>query len=134
MQLALVAQEGLQGARQAALLVPEVVAQLPLQRLGRPGVRLVQALGQAGELGAHDIGRQADAGAADGHQTDAQRALHQLRALGLLALRQEGGELRVGERQVLDNDAVRDDGHAALHEGSIGMGCDNSLSHWVFRL
>ncbi len=127
-QLAVVAQEGLQGAGQAAVTIGEVGAQGLLQLLRRAGVRLLQVLGHAGELGSYDIGGEADAGVADGHQTDAQRPLHQAPALGLLALGHEGGQLRVGELQVLDHDAVRGDGDAALHTGSIGTGCDNSLS------
>ena len=123
-QLALVAQERFQGAGQAAVAIGEVGAQLLLQGLGGPGVGLLQALGEAGELGADDIGRQADAGVADGLQADVQRALHQAGPLIGFAVRDEGGQLRVVELQVLDDDAVRPDGYAAFHEGSVGMGCD----------
>ena len=118
-QLALVAQERLQGAGQAAVAIGEVGAQLLLQRLGSPGVRLLQALGEARELGADDIGREADAGVADGLQADAQRTLDQPRPLIGGAVRDEGGQLRVVELEMLDDDAVRLEGYAAFHRGSV---------------
>ncbi len=125
-QLAVLAQELLERARQAPVTIGEVRPELLLDSLGGARIRLLQPLAEAAELGAHDIRRQAHACAADGLQADARRALDQLRLLRRLALGDEGGQLLVDELEMLHDDAVGGDGNAALHTGNIGTGCDSS--------
>ena len=106
---AAVTEELLQGARELAVAVGEVLAQHVLERAGRPLVGLLGLGEHPLELAPDHVHVDADASVLEGRQADAQRALHHCRAFGGVALGEECGEPGVQQRQALHDDAVRAD-------------------------
>ena len=105
-QRAAIAEELLEGPRQAAVAVGEVRAQRLLER-GRG--TLVDLLGLADhplELGAHGVDVDGHARVLQCDEPDAQRALDDRTPIPRRALPQERGEGRVRQGQALDDDPV----------------------------
>ncbi len=106
-QLPVITEESLQRPGQASVAVGEVLAEGGGEGLGGVLLRGLHPFVEALELGLHDIGAHADAGVAQGQQTDPQRSLRQLRSLVLGGLADECRERAIGKRQVLDLDGCR---------------------------
>ena len=105
-QLALVTEEPLQGARQAAFSVREVLTQQRVQGCCRPLVRGLRLAEQPLELGPDGVHVDRDADALDRGEPNAQRPLHQHRPLFRRPLRHEGREGVVVQHQVLDDQPI----------------------------
>ena len=108
---ATIAEELLERPRQPAVAVREVGAQDVLHGAGRglvDGRRLGHELLElaADHVDVHGRGR-----VLHGQQADAQRALHDGRSLGGLAIGERGGEGGVHDHEALDDDPVAVDAH-----------------------
>ena len=109
LQLALVAQEALQGPRQPPVTVGEVLAE---QRVHLGGDALVHGLclAQQGlELSAHHVHVHRGAGVTEGGETDAERAFDERDTRLRGAARDDRRRARVDDRQVDDVDPVARD-------------------------
>jgi hypothetical protein len=119
-QLAAIAQEGLERARQATIDVGEILSQ-HLVHLSRD--TLVERLGLADhglEFTAHHVHVERGARVLQGQQADAQGARHECRSIVGGALSHEGGEARIDESKVVDEDALSRDIDAG---GPVGRWC-----------
>ena len=105
-ELAAVAQEGLERAREAPVAVGEVLAQELVQGRGRLRVGVLRLAQEGGELGPHRVDVDGHAGVHEGGQADLEGALHEAGALLGGALGDEGGQAGIDEDQALDDDAV----------------------------
>ena len=105
-ELAAVAQEGLERAREAPVAVGEVLAQELVEGGGRLGVRLLGLAQEAGELGPDGVDVDGHAGIHEGGHADLEGALDEAGALLGGALGDEGGQAGIEEDQALDDDAV----------------------------
>jgi hypothetical protein len=123
-QLPAVAQEALEGARQAAVVVAKVGAQHTIERLGRTLVHRLRALEQRFEFAAHHLDVQRSAGILDSQQADAQATLDQLGALTLGALGHELSQGPVGQLDVVYQ-------HALAVDADGGGGPAPSGRKWV---
>ena len=110
-QLAAIPEELLQGARQPAVTVREVLPQHAVQRLGGPLVGGRRAGEQRLELAPHHVHVDLHAGVLERQQADAQGALHDGGALVFRPLPDERGKAGVREGQALHGDVVTGDRH-----------------------
>ena len=113
-QRAPVAEELLEGPRQAAVAVREVRAKRLLEGGGRAFVDLLGLADHPLELGPDGIDVDRHPGILERDQADAQRALDERAPIPRRALPQERGEGRVRQGQALDDDPV------AFERGPIG--------------
>ena len=118
-ELAAVAQEGLERAREAPVAVGEVLAQELVEGGGRLRVGVLGLAQEAGELGADGVDVDGDAGVHEGGHADLEGALDEAGALLGGALGDEGGQAGIDEDQALDDDAVALDRDAG---GAVGGG------------
>ncbi len=105
-ELAAVAQEGFERAREAPVAVGEVLAQELVEGGGRLRVGVLGLAQEDGELGPHRVDVHRDAGVHEGGHADLEGALDEAGALLGGALGDEGGEAGVDEDQAVDDDAV----------------------------
>ena len=111
-QLALVAKELLQCARQAPVTVPEILSKNDVQRRRRTLVEGVCALQQRFELAPHQLHIQCCACVLDGQQADAQCALNDLEAALFWPSAEETGKRRLRQRELVDEDAIPLNAHS----------------------
>ena len=119
-ELAAVAQEGFERAREAPVAVGEVLAQELVQGGGRLRVGVLRLAQEDGELGPHRVDVHGDAGIHEGGHADPEGALHEAGALLGGALGDEGGEAGVDEDQAIDHDAIALDRDAGARGGGGG--------------
>ncbi len=114
---ATVAEEPLEGARQATIAIGEVG---PQHVLHGPGGLLVgcRRLGdQLLELATDDIGVHRGRGILERQQADPERTLHDRGAFRVVTLGERGRERAVGEDETLDEDPVAVDSHGWTGSG-----------------
>ena len=119
-ELAAVAQEGLERAREAPVAVGEVLAQELVQGGGRLRVGVLGLAEEGGELGPHGVDVDRHAGVHQGGQADLEGALDEDGALLGGAIGDEGGQAGIDEDQAVDDDAVALDRDAGARGGGGG--------------
>ncbi len=120
---ALVAEELLEGPRQAPVAIGEVGAERLVERLRGPDVDLLRLPDQLLELRPDDVDVHGDAGVLEREEADLQRALDERRPLIDGPLREERCQSGVADDEALDHDSVRVD------VDLVGRELDDSCFH-----